>query len=166
MEKTYEGFFKKFFNISSVIEKKPTETTKEIYEKNKLIFEDCFLDLKDIGLNVHISQVYNQPIRIYISNISQSETHFSQKIFNGSDIIETLLFAVSYLTSELTLKIDKIEITEINNPHNPAPHTKTYTAFTEKLADKIRHIKMTRFCLYLYSSFEDTTKYNDDSEPF
>lgn len=161
--KTYEGFFKKFFNISRGVEKKPTETTKEIYKKNKLIFEDCFLDLKDIGLSVHISQVYDQPIKIYISNISQSETHFSQKIFNGGDIIETLLFAVSYLTSELTLKIDKIEITRTIN----GPHTKTYTSLTKKLINEIKYMdRMTRFCLYLYSPFEDTTKYNDDSEPF
>lgn len=159
MEKTYEGFFKKFFNISR--EKKPTETTKEIYEKNKLIFEDCFLDLKDIGFVVNISQIHNLPIRISISKYTDN-LNFNHKIFNGDDIIETLLFAVSYLTSELTLEIDKIEITRIIN----GSHTKTYTSLTKKLINEIKHMdRMLGFSLYLYSPFEDTTKYYN-SEPF
>lgn len=178
MEKTYEGFFKKFFKK----EKQPTETTKEIYEKNKLIIEDCFVDLKDVGFSVDVYNYFYNPITIHITKLDNKNrprniiytgdddyddaSHQASFIktlpFSCENIIETLLFAIPYLTSEFPLKIYNIEILKEKNPYNYKNNRIKYTSFDKKTIEDIRQITDAKeFYLEFYSKL-DYDKYHKD----
>lgn len=87
MEKTYEGFFKRF-------KKKEVTPKKELTrEELKREIESCFVDLSDSGFDV--SGVYDGRDSVFLIRISDPNKIFKK---DSVEIIkETLLFAKSYL---------------------------------------------------------------------
>lgn len=96
--KMYEGFLKS----KKIPEINFKPLTKVVYDK----INQCFLDISDIGFDVDILLMYISGHPEHVIYI-----HKNEKNFNIEEVVETLKFAIPYLSGEFGLKILKVIVT-------------------------------------------------------
>jgi len=105
MERTYEGFFKNIFKSKKFKSISTEELKSEI--------ENCFLDIADSNISIHVSCNLMTPVESdpypYATVYIGRHAHITGEN-DKNNIIETLLFAIPYL-KEFGLGLFKIEMT-------------------------------------------------------
>lgn len=131
-ETANESFLSDIFkrNPKEKIIKKDIKVIKkdihDVFNKDPNIIKEPFLELEDIGFTINIEELSSDFVSIKIfRRTSQARTYRiggygRNDEFNGNDVIECILFAVSYLTDIYNIYKYKIIVNQVKNLIDPS----------------------------------------------